>query len=195
MIEVLATEKKVSKWLHLAVQSGSNKILKEMNRNYKIENYIEKVMKLKSLVPNLNLTTDIIVGFPGETEDDFNDTIKLIKTVEFDDGFIYKYNIRENTLASKEFTDDVSEEIKLKRLSEVIDLQRGIQRKNKLKRIGTVLEVIPDKFSKKDNKKILANSQEDIMVLYDGEKSDFNNIINVKITKLEGSSLFGDKIS
>nr|HPO50683.1 MiaB/RimO family radical SAM methylthiotransferase [Spirochaetota bacterium] len=192
LIEVISTEKKVSKWLHLAVQSGSNKILEKMNRKYKIETYIEKVMKLKSLNPELNLTTDIIVGFPGETEADFNDTVDLINTVKFDDAFMYKYNIRENTFAAKELGDDVPEDEKLSRLSKIIDLQRDIKSENKKKRIGSILEVIPEKFSKNSDREILGNSAEDLMVLFQGEEKDFEEILKVKVTQLKGGSLFGE---
>lgn len=194
LIDVIATENKVSKWLHLAVQSGSDKILTMMNRNYKIETYIEKVTKLKEIVPNLNLTTDIIVGFPGETDADFSDTVNLINRLEFDDAFMYKYNVRENTVACKDLTDDIDDEIKLSRLSKIIDLQRKIQHNNKIKRIGSTTEIIADKYSKKDQKEILANSQEELMIIFKGEESDFNKISKIKITKIQGNSLYGEKI-
>ncbi|HOV13560.1 MAG TPA: tRNA (N6-isopentenyl adenosine(37)-C2)-methylthiotransferase MiaB [Spirochaetota bacterium] len=194
LIEVIVNEKKVSKWLHLAVQSGSNKILQKMNRHYKIESYIEKVNKLKQLTPNLNLTTDIIVGFPSETEEDFNETVNLINQVQFDDAFLYKYNIRENTLAAKELIDDVTEEEKLKRLDTIIKIQRNIQRNNKHKKIGTILDILPEKFSKKGDDEIFGVSQEELMILFKGTQSDFDKINKVRITKVLGGTLYGEKV-
>ncbi|OHD78644.1 MAG: tRNA (N6-isopentenyl adenosine(37)-C2)-methylthiotransferase MiaB, partial [Spirochaetes bacterium RIFOXYB1_FULL_32_8] len=121
LIETIITEDKVSKWLHLAVQSGSNNILQKMNRHYTIESYIEKVEKLKKNIRNLNITTDIIVGFPGETKLDFVDTVNLVKQIQFDDAYMYKYNVRENTHAANQLIDDVPEEEKLERLATIIN--------------------------------------------------------------------------
>ncbi|MCK4798510.1 MAG: tRNA (N6-isopentenyl adenosine(37)-C2)-methylthiotransferase MiaB [Spirochaetes bacterium] len=194
LIDVIANEKKVSNWLHLAVQSGSNNILKKMNRNYKIETYIEKIEKLKNLVPKLNLTTDIIVGFPGETDKDFLDTVNLMKKIEFDDAYMYKYNSRENTFADKEYKDDITNEEKTRRLSFIIDLQRKITRKKKISRLNDTFEVISEKWSKKSNDAILGLTKEDLMIIFKGNKSDFNDIINVKATRLEGNTLYGEKI-
>ena len=191
---MIANEKKVSNWLHLAVQSGSNNILKKMNRNYKIETYIEKIEKLKNLVPKLNLTTDIIVGFPGETDKDFLDTVNLMKKIEFDDAYMYKYNSRENTFADKEYKDDITNEEKTRRLSFIIDLQRKITRKKKISRLNDTFEVISEKWSKKSNDAILGLTKEDLMIIFKGNKSDFNDIINVKATRLEGNTLYGEKI-
>ncbi|HOJ63625.1 MAG TPA: tRNA (N6-isopentenyl adenosine(37)-C2)-methylthiotransferase MiaB [Spirochaetota bacterium] len=191
LIEVIYSEDKVCNYLHLAVQSGSNKILKRMNRHYTVEEYINKVSKLKSLIPKLNLTTDIIVGFSGETESDFLDTVNLIKTVEFDDAYMYKYNIRESTLAAKNFNDDVPEEVKLERLQKIIELQNSIKHKKKLTRIGDIFEVIPERYSKKNENEILGLTKEDLVILFEGTQEDFNKILKVKATKVIGGSLFG----
>jgi tRNA-2-methylthio-N6-dimethylallyladenosine synthase len=195
LIDVIINENKVSNWLHLAVQSGSNKVLKEMNRNYKIEYYIEKIEKLKKYIPDLNLTTDILVGFPGEAEKDFLNTINLLKRVEFDDAYMYKYNIREGTLAYKNMPDTVSADEKTKRLSLIIELQKKITRKNKLKRINNIFEVISDKWSKKSNNEILGLTKEDLMIVFKGKQENFNDIIKVKATALRGNTLFGEIIN
>ncbi len=194
LIDVIVTEKKVSNWLHLAVQSGSNKILNKMNRKYSIEYYIEKVEKLKSFNKKINLTTDILIGFPGETEEDFMDTVNLVKRIEFDDAFMYKYNSRKGTLACEKYKDDISNEEKTRRLNLIIDLQRKIGKKKKLNRIGDNFEVIAEKWSKKSNKEILGLTKEDLMIVFNGNKDDFNNIVNVKATGLKGNTLSGKKI-
>ena len=194
LIEVISTENKVSRWLHLAVQSGSNKILRAMNRNYEIESYIDRINKLKKNIPDMNLTTDILVGFPGETEKDFMDTIELIKTVKFDDAYMYKYNIREGTYASDNMEDDVPEQLKLDRLDQIIRLQKAISTERKERRIGKKYRVIADKMSKKSSTELLGISSEDLMILFSGDKDDFNGVINLKCTGIKGNTLFGEKI-
>lgn len=194
LIEVIYSEEKVCNYLHLAVQSGSNKILKKMNRNYTIENYIQKVNKIKHLIPKLNLTTDIIVGFPSETEKDFEDTINLFKTVEFDDAYMYKYNIRDFTFAASNFEDDVPEEVKLERLQKVIKLQNSIKYKRKLSRINDTFEVICERYSKKNPKEILGLTKEDLMIIFEGDRSNFERVNIVKATKIKNGTLFGEVI-
>lgn len=128
VIETLAMEDKIKKELHLPVQSGSNKILKAMNRKYTIESYLEKVNKLKSLVPNIRLTTDIIVGFPGETEEDFIQTCNLVKQVGYDGIFTFMFSPRPGTVAEK-MENQIPHEIKNRRVNELLNLEKEIKAK------------------------------------------------------------------
>lgn len=128
VIETLAMEDKIKKELHLPVQSGSNKILKAMNRKYTIESYLEKVNKLKSLVPNIRLTTDIIVGFPGETEEDFIQTCNLVKQVGYDGIFAFMFSPRPGTVAEK-MENQIPHEIKNRRVNELLNLEKEIKAK------------------------------------------------------------------
>ena len=121
-------EEKIKKELHLPVQSGSNKILKAMNRKYTIESYLEKVNKLKSLVPNIRLTTDIIVGFPGETEEDFIQTCNLVKQVGYDGIFAFMFSPRPGTVAEK-MENQIPHEIKNRRVNELLNLEKEIKAK------------------------------------------------------------------
>ncbi len=194
LIEVISSEDKVANYLHLAVQSGSNNVLEKMNRKYKIETYIDKIAKLKKLVPSLNLTTDIIVGFPGETSADFQDTVNLMKTVEFDDAYMYKYNTRENTYSSNNFADDVPDEEKLDRLQTIIDLQIDIRKNKKAGRIGDIFEVIPERKSKNNQNEILGLTKEDLMIIYNSPDFEIGKIVKMKAVKLIGNSLFGERI-
>lgn len=193
LMDTIINENKVSNWLHLAVQSGSNKILENMNRNYKIEYYIEKIEKLKQVIPGLNLTTDILVGFPGESEEDFLQTVNLMKKIEFDDAYMYKYNPRKGTSAFEKLPDDVSEEDKKRRLSTIIDLQRAIGRKKKLNRVTNIFEVISEKWSKRSDNEILGLTKEDLMIIFKGSAYDFKDIIKIKAIGLRGNTLFGEK--
>lgn len=195
LIDVMASDSRVSNWLHLALQSGSDRILELMNRKYTSHNFRSIVDKLKNAVPDIVLTTDIIVGFPGETEADYNDTLNMINYVKFDDAFMYKYNERDNTVAHKEWADDIPDNIKHERLSSIIDLQRSINHENREKRVGKVFDVIPDKFSADGSGRILGVTKEEIMMLYQGDKDDFGKIVKVKATGVTGSSMQGVKIT
>ncbi len=130
VIDLISKENKILKELHLPVQSGSNKILKSMNRKYTREHYLDIVQKLKSKVPNIRLTTDIIVGFPGETEDDFDDTCSLIKEVKYDGIFAFMYSKRSGTVAEK-MENQVPEDIKNYRVNKVLEIEKQIQNDKK----------------------------------------------------------------
>ena len=130
VIETLAKEEKIKKELHLPVQAGSNSVLKAMNRKYTVESYLEKVEKIKKLIPNIRLTTDIIVGFPGETEEDFEKTCELVKKVEYSGIFAFMYSIRPGTVAEK-MENQVPQEVKNRRVNYLLNLEKEIQAKNK----------------------------------------------------------------
>lgn len=131
IIQTVALNNKIEKFFHLPVQSGSDRILKLMNRSYTKKHYIELVNKIRNFIPEATITTDIIVGFPTESEDDFQETLSLIKEVRFNSLFAFKYSPREMTSAFK-LKDDVSLEVKEKRLSAVLQLQKALQKKHKL---------------------------------------------------------------
>jgi len=194
LIEVIAGEEKVSKWIHLAVQSGSNKILERMNRGYTVEYYLRQIEKFKSKIQKINLTTDIIAGFPGETKKDFNETCNVLKQVEFNDAFMYKYNPRKGTSAYNEFKDDVSSEEKQERLTKIIELQHDISRKKRLTIIGDINQAICEKWSNKEKNEILALTKDDIMIIFNGEERDFGKILNLKTIRLKGNTLIGEKV-
>ncbi len=194
LIDVMAEEGKVANWVHLALQSGSDNVLKMMNRNYTIEFFMDKIEKLKKHIPKINLTTDIIVGFPGETEKDYNDTVTSLKYIRFDDAYMYKYNIRENTLAQKNYSDNISDKEKTDRLTGIIALQRSITKENKMNRINDQFEVISESFSKKKLNEILGLTKEDLMIIYKGDESCFSGINKIKAVRLEGNTLYGEKI-
>lgn len=194
LIETMANQDKVSKWIHLALQSGSDKILTAMNRKYLSSDYKRLVDKLRAKMPDIIITTDIIVGFSGETEDDFNDTFDIVKYVGFDDAFIYKYNERDNTLAHKSMSDDVSNEVKTDRISRLIDLQRkiAVQKRNKMK--GRIFELIPERFSDDGTNRLIGISKEELIFVFDGDKDDFGKIVTVEAVGVSGSTLVGRKI-
>ena len=194
IIEAMATEKNICNHLHLPVQHGSTKVLADMNRRYSKEDYLLLVEKLRSRIPQISLTTDIMVGFPGETEEDMIELEDLMNKVKFSESFTYFYNPREGTKAYNR-GDSLPEELKKKRLSRIIELQRRISRDVFEKRIGTVVEVIAERVSKKSDKEILGRTERNETVLFTGSREMIGKSLNVKIKSMRGQTFFGEEVS
>jgi len=141
LIDTMASDKKLCKHFHLPVQSGSDKILKAMNRKYTTANYTEKINKIRRKIPGCAITTDILIGFPDETDADFQDTVRLLENIRFDDAYVFKYSQRPGTAAAK-MNDDVSEENKKKRVNYILDLQKKISEDINNKLTGSEAEVL-----------------------------------------------------
>lgn len=192
LIETIASLDKVCEHLHLPVQSGSNKILERMNRKYTREYYLELIKMARSKIPGVAITTDIIVGFPGETEEDFEQTLELVKEVEFDSAFTFMYTPRPFTKASAQFKDDVPLEIKKERLTKLIELQNQITLKKNKALIGTEQEVLVEKSGRKGGKQLLGRTRSDKIVAFNGEETMIGRLVNVKITEAFPHTLFGE---
>jgi tRNA-2-methylthio-N6-dimethylallyladenosine synthase len=193
LMDKIAFLPKVCEHLHLPLQSGSNEILKQMNRGYTSENYLTLIENAKRKIENLSITTDLIVGFPGETEKDFEGTLNLVKMVEFDSSFMFRYSSREGTQAAK-FEDDVSEEEKLKRLNILIQLQKEISLRKNKKLIGKLEEVLIDGKSKRDEKSWKGKSRGNKTVIVKDEKDLLGSIVPVKIIDSGTFTLFGELV-
>lgn len=180
---------KVCESLHLPVQSGADAILKAMNRQYTHEGYLDKVKKLRQAVPDIALTTDIIVGFPGETEYDFEMTVRLLETATFDGIFAFKYSKRPGTAALR-LPDHVSEEVKERRLAQVLALQKVITWENNKKQVNTVKEVLVDGHSKKGGK-LTGRTRGNKVVNVEGPSDRIGSLVQVKITAAGANSLTG----
>lgn len=154
LLKLMSTEKRFSPNIHLPLQSGSSRILKQMKRNYTREEYLELAENIRSVVPDVGLSTDVIVGFPTETNEDFQDTLDAIEKCGFDMAFMFKYSEREGTFASKNLPDDVSEETKSERLTKLVNLQTGISLKQNKSRVGKVFDVLVEETSKKSDKEL-----------------------------------------
>ena len=150
LIDAIASRDNICNYIHLPVQSGSNRILELMNRTYTRDQYLNLVHKIKKVIPDVSLSTDIISGFPTETEDDHKKTLDLLQEIEFDGAYTFKYSPRENTKAWQ-MGDDVPEEVKNRRLSEIIDLQRNISLRRNTTMIGDTVEVLVEGLSKKSD--------------------------------------------
>ncbi|MFP4618741.1 MAG: tRNA (N6-isopentenyl adenosine(37)-C2)-methylthiotransferase MiaB [Spirochaetaceae bacterium] len=190
LIALIAEEEKLCRHFHLPVQHGSDKILRSMNRRYSRRDYLTLVKELREQVPDISLTTDILVGFPGEKQEDFEALLSLMKEVRFDDAFMYYFNPREGTPAAQ-FEHQVPRELKLERLSEVIALQRSISLENRQKRIGSRERVMVDSVSKKNDKEMRGHTEKDEPVVFPGEKGLIGSLVPVKLEGLAGTTFKG----
>ena len=179
--------------VHLPLQAGSNKILKKMNRTYTKEKFMILSDKIRNILSNSSITTDIIAGFPGETEKDFNETLDVMNYVKFDSAFTFKYSSRPGTKAS-EFDNHIDERIRQLRLAKLVELQKKhTLHRNKLE-IGKKVKVLVEKNSKKSKNKLSGRTDNNKWVIFPNNNINIGEIITVKITDARGISLFGEKI-
>ena len=190
LLETIASEKKICKHIHLPVQSGSNRILSMMNRNYTRENYLALIEKARSLIPEGSITSDIMVGFPSETDQDFEDTIQLMNQVKFDEAFTYHYSSRQGTRAA-EMEEKLSKEEKLIRLNRIIQLQRKITLERKQNLIGKVVEVLPETESKKSSNEWMGKTDTNHVVIFPKENTSLGCPVDVQIQECKGTTLKG----
>ena len=183
----------LSSHIHLPIQSGSDRILRSMNRGYKRSEYIEKITKLRSVRSDLAVTTDIIVGFPEESVSDFEDTLSVIEEVGFDNSFSFKYSERPGTSASK-LADDVSNDEKSKRLEKVQDLQRRLTMKSNSNNVNSIYNVLATGQSIKDPNEITGRSDQNKIVNFKGAEDTIGSVVPVKIKKALNNSLWGEAI-
>ena len=184
---------KLCNFLHLPVQAGSSKVLKMMNRKYSKEDYLRKIDKVKSVNPNIALSTDIMVGFPGESEEDFLDTLDLAKRVEYDTSFTFIYSVRENTPAANR-KYQVPDKIKHDRFERLLDVLYPIQEKKNKAFIGRNVDVLVEDISRKNESNVSGRTNEFKLVNFEGDKSDVGKIVKVKIKDANSFSLVGEKI-
>jgi len=194
VIHTMAKHKNICKHLHLPVQSGSNRILKEMNRQHTREEYMEMIDNIYTIIPEIALSQDMIIGFPTETEEDHQDTLDLIKYVKYDYGFMFSYSERPGTLAGRKLEDDVPFEIKKRRLQEVIDVQRAIGHEQLKKHLGKTEEVLIEKASKKSDKHWAGRNTQSNMIVFPKEDYKIGDFVNVKINDCTTATFLGEAV-
>ena len=194
VIRVMADSDKVCEHLHLAMQSGDDEILKRMNRGYSSEQFYEITQKLHEAMPEIAITTDIIAGFPGETETQFRRTYDLMKKIEFDYAFTFKYSLREGTKAAL-FKDQIDEGIRLQRLQELIMLQQKITTGKYKAQIGKIKEIYVEKISKKNPDELSGKSRDFKITVFKGDSSLIGQFHKVKINDAQGWTLKGEMIT
>ncbi len=193
VIEVIANNPKISRMLHLPLQSGSTKILNEMNRGYTKEEFIALAKKIKERIPDIGMTTDIIVGFPGETEEDFQDTLDVVKEVGFENAFMFSYSKRTGTPAAT-MENQISEEIKDDRLQRLIKLQNDRAKEESLKYLGKTVKVLVEGTSKKNDEMLTGRTSTHKVVLFKGGKRLIGKFVDVKIVEAKTWTLYGEVI-
>ena len=193
LIEAIANLDKVCENIHLPFQSGSNRILKDMHRVYTREHYLDLIRKLKKKVPNITLSTDIIVGFPGETEEDFNDTLSLVENVEYDQGFTFLYSIRKGTKAA-EMNEQIPHDIKQERFQRLIDTMYDIFYKKNKECVGKTYEVLVEGISKNNSGILTGRTRGYKLVHFKGGKRNIGQLVNVKITGHNSFALEGELV-
>ena len=194
VLHVIAKYPNVCKHIHLPVQSGSDRILREMNRLHTRAEYLQLIDNIHQIIPDVSVTQDMIAGFPTETEADHQDTLSLIEAVKYGFGYMYTYSERPGTLAGRKMEDDVAEETKLRRLQEIVDLQRthsGIRTKEF---VGKTVEVLVEKVSKKSDKDLSGRNSQSFMVDFPREHYKIGDFVNVKITNCTSGTLIGEAI-
>ena len=193
MIEIIAKYKNIMPYIHLPIQSGSNTILKRMNRKYTKEEYLELFHKMKERIPNVSITTDIIVGFPGETEEDFNETLEVVKTCKYDGAYTFIFSPREGTPAAK-MVDDTPLRVKEERLYKLNELVNSYSLKSNKKYLNKVVEVLILGVSDKDSTKVYGYTDTMKLVNVTSDEDIIGKIVNVKITDAKSFSLDGKYI-
>jgi tRNA-2-methylthio-N6-dimethylallyladenosine synthase len=195
LIEAFATLDKLCEHLHLPVQSGSDSVLTRMRRGYSRDEYLARIERLRSRCPNVALSTDIIVGFPGETDAEFADTLEMLKQVEYDEIFSFVYSPRSQTVSAKIYDDNVGDEIKKNRLKEVQHLQREISLKKNRDRIGNVEEILVDGKSRLKNGQMMGRTRSNRIVNLTGEETWFGCLLPVRIVGATANSLLGERVT
>lgn len=190
LISLYGKMDKLCDHLHLPVQSGSNRVLKLMNRKYTREDYLNIVNKIKAVNPNISITTDIIIGFPGETEEDFKDTIELVKEVGFDSAFTFLYSIREGTPASK-MEEQIDDRIKHERFQRLMDVLHAIGLEHNKKLLNKTVKVLVEEVSKNNEKVLNARTNSAKLVHFEADKSLIGQLVDVKIKNVKTFTLEG----
>jgi len=194
VLHVIAKYDNICNYIHLPVQSGSTRILKEMNRQHTRQEYMALVDKVRNIIPDCSLSQDMITGFPTETEQDHQDTLSLMEYVKYDFGYMFAYSERPGTLAARKMEDDVPEAVKMRRLQEVVDLQQKISAERTARFMGQVVEVLIEKSSKKSDAHWSGRNSQNTTVVFPKENYKVGDFVNVLVTDCTSATLIGEAV-
>lgn len=192
VLHTVAKYKNICKCIHLPVQSGNSEVLKRMNRGYTREWYLDRVADIRRILPGCGITTDTISGFCGETDEEHEDLISLMKEVKYDAAYMYKYSERPKTLAERKYEDDVPEEVKQRRLEEVIELQHKHSLEINQQQIGKIEEVLIENVSRRSDNQLMGRTDRNHKVIFDRKDAKVGDFVMVKITGCTSASLMGE---
>lgn len=193
LIEVMGAARHILPQFHLPVQSGNNEILRRMNRRYTREQYLDKVRKLRQVVPGIGLTTDIIVGFPGETEEQFLDTLSIVEEVGYDSAFTFIYSPRTGTVAAG-MEDQIPEDVATDRIKRLIAAQEASQKKAMARFIGMEEEVLVEGLSRRSSRAVSGHGKHGVSITLPGSEADVGRIVRVRVTAMKNNTLMGERI-
>ncbi|TDU42774.1 tRNA-i(6)A37 thiotransferase enzyme MiaB [Gelidibacter sediminis] len=194
VIETMAKHKNICDHIHLPVQSGSNRILKEMNRLHTREEYFELIDNIRRILPNCSISQDMIAGFPTETEEDHQDTLSLMEYVKYNFGYMFTYSERPGTLAERKMEDDVPEAIKKRRLDDIVQLQRQHSEYRTKAFLNTTVEVLIERESKKSNQEWSGRTSQNVVAVFPKAQYQIGDLVNVNITDCTSATLIGEAI-
>ena len=193
ILHAIAEEPNLCHHIHFPAQSGSDKILRLMNRKYTREQYLDKVAAIRRIIPDCAISTDIFVGYHDETEEDHRQTLSLVREVGFDSAFMFKYSERPGTYAAKHLPDNVPEETKIARLNELIQLQTEISARQNRKDEGKVFQVLVEGYSKRSHEQLCGRTGQNKMVVFDKGNHHVGDLVSVRVTHSTSATLFGEE--
>lgn len=193
-LEVIARHDNICRFIHLPVQSGSNRILKLMNRKYTREWYLERIAAIRRILPDATIGTDVFCGFHSETEDDHSQTLSLMREVGFDTAFMFKYSERPGTYASKHLPDDIDEQTKIRRLNEIIALQQQLSLESNLREVGNTVEVLVEGFAKRSKEQMFGRTSQYKTVVFPRQGRHIGELIKVRILSATAATLLGEAV-
>jgi len=193
-LETIARYPNLSNYIHLPVQSGSSRMMKLMNRRYNREWYMERIAAIKRIIPGCGLSTDIMCGFHSETEEDHQETLSLMREVGFDSAFMFKYSERPGTYAAKKLEDNVPEEVKNRRLQEIINLQLELSHQSNERDMGKVFEVLVEGFSKRSREQLFGRNDQNKVVIFNKQQHRIGDFVKVRVTGFTSATLLGEAV-
>ncbi|MGM9855766.1 MAG: tRNA (N6-isopentenyl adenosine(37)-C2)-methylthiotransferase MiaB [Muribaculaceae bacterium] len=194
IIAMIASRPNICNHIHLPVQSGSNSVLKAMNRKYTREWYLDRIAAIRRMIPDCGISTDMFTGFHGETEEDFEQTLSLMREVGFDSAFMFKYSERPGTFASKFLPDNISEEVKIDRLNRMIALMNELSLESNRRDVGKTFEILVEGYSKRSRSDMFGRTQQNKVVVFPAHDEKVGDFITVKVNSVSSATLLGERI-
>jgi tRNA-2-methylthio-N6-dimethylallyladenosine synthase len=193
-LHVMASYYNICKHIHLPAQSGSSRILKVMNRKYTREWYLDRIASIRRILPNCSISTDLFCGFHSETEEDYQETLSLMREAGYDSAFLFKYSERPGTYAAKRLADNVPEEEKIRRLQGMIDLQNQLSEESNKRDIGKEFEVLAEGFSKRSREQLFGRTSQNKVVVFDKKQYHLGDFVKIRVTDASSATLLGESI-
>ncbi|MBP5328120.1 MAG: tRNA (N6-isopentenyl adenosine(37)-C2)-methylthiotransferase MiaB [Bacteroidales bacterium] len=195
LLQIMAKYRNICHCIHLPVQSGSERMLKLMNRRYTPEWYLNRIDAIRHYLPDCSITTDVIAGFCGETEEDHKATLEMFRTVRYDYAYMFKFSMRPDTYAAKHLQDDIPDEVKTRRLEEIIALQGEIALENNTKEIGKVYEVLVEGVSHRSDKQLFGRNSQNKVIVFDRHDFKPGQYVNIRVTRCTAATLIGEAVT